>query len=252
MNRLATEKRAEILGMLVEGMSLRGAARIANVSVNTVSKLLRDAGGACAKYHNEHVRGITGERTIQCDEIWSFIYAKQKNLADAKAAPDGAGNAWTWTGIDANSRLLVSYLISRGRDSDSAIEFMRDLAGRFEQRPIIVTDALQSYVESVQWVFGRGVKHVMSKSGTSYVERHNLTIRMGNRRFTRKTNGFSKRLEFHVASLNLQSLHYNFCRIHQTFRCSPAMVAGVDSKLRDLQWIVEIINRYEAEAKCAA
>ena len=238
--------------MLVEGMSLRGASRLADVSINTVSKLLRDAGNACARYHDEHVRGITGERIIQCDEIWSFIYAKQKNLPDAVAPPEGAGTAWTWTAIDTNSRLLVTFLVTNGRDSHSAIAFMRDLAPRLEERPIIVTDALPSYVEGVQWVFGRNAKHTMSKSGTSYVERHNLTIRMGNRRFTRKTNAFSKRFECHVAALNLQSLYYNFCRIHQTFRCSPAMVAGVDSKLRDLEWIVEIINRYEAEARCAA
>ena len=228
--------------MLVEGLSLRATSRLANVSINTASKLLRDAGDACARHHNEHVRGITGERTIQCDEIWSFIYAKQKHVADAKAAPDGAGNAWTWTALDADSKLFVTYLLSNGRDSDSAIEFMIDLAGRLEHPPVIVTDALPSYVEGVQWAFGRGAKHTMSKSGTSYVERHNLTIRMGNRRFTRKTNGFSKRFEYHAAHLNVQLVHYNFCRIHQTLRCSPAMAAGVDSKLRDLPWMVGLIS----------
>lgn len=207
---------------------MRGTARLADVSINTVSKLLRDAGEAAAAYHDRHVRGIVGERTIQCDEIWSFVYAKQKNVAAAKAAPDGAGTAWTWTGLDADSKLIVSYLLTGGRDADSAIAFMRDLDARLVEQPVLVTDALASYVEGVQWVFGRDAKHAMSKSGTSYVERHNLTIRMGNRRFTRRTNGFSKKFECHATHLHLQLWHYNFMRSHASLSgATPAMAADL-------------------------
>ena len=160
---------------------------MAGVSVNTVVKLLWDAGNTCAEFHDRHVRGITEERTIQRDEMWSFVYAKQKNVAEAKAAPSVAGNVWTWIGIDAESELIVSYLLSGGRDAESAIGFMLDLGRRLTRTPIVITDALPSYVEAAQWVFGQKAKHVMSKSGTSYVERQNLTMRMGMRRFIRKT-----------------------------------------------------------------
>ena len=220
---------------------MRATSRLAGVSINTVSKLLRDAGNAAAAYHDQHVRGIAGERTIQCDEIWSFVYAKERNLPELKARPrTGAGNAWTWTALDADSKLIVSYLLSGSRDEWSAIDFMRDVASRLEQKPVICTDALPAYEVAVQTAW-RGPKHTMSKARTSYVERQNLTMRMGMRRFTRSTNGFSKRFEFHLAHLALHFLHYNFCRIHQTLRCTPAMAAGIDDHLHDLRWIVEQI-----------
>ena len=228
--------------MLVEGMSMRGITRLTGVSINTVSKLLRDAGNAAVAYHDENVRSIEGERTIQCDEIWSFVYAKASNVAEAKAAPEGAGDAWTWVGLDTESRLIVSYLLSGARDDFSAVAFMKDLAGRLEEPPLLATDALSSYRMGVRWAFGTTAGHMPSKSGTSYVERQNLTMRMGMRRFARRTNGFSKRFEFHLCLIALHTLYYNFCRIHSTIQCSPAMAAGVDDHLHDLEWIVGLID----------
>lgn len=242
MNRLPTAKRVQILGMLVEGMSMRGTARQADVDRNTVAKLLQDAGNACAAHHNQAVCGLTGERTVQCDEMWSFVYAKEKNLATAKAAPTVAGNIWTWVGIDTETRLVISYLLSDGRDADAATEFMLDLSRRLTRTPIIVSDALPSYVEAAQWTFGYMAKHVQSKSGTSYVERQNLTMRMGMRRFIRRTNGFSKRVHKHAAMVALWYTYYNWCRIHSTLRVTPAMAAGLTPTLHDLDWIVDLIN----------
>ena len=242
MNRLSTAKRAEVLHMLLEGASMRGTARMAGISPNTVDKLLWDAGNACADYHDRAVRGITEERTIQCDEMWSFVYTKQKNLEAAKAAPAVAGNIWAWVGMDAASKLIVSYLLSGGRDAESAIEFMLDLGQRLTRTPIVITDALPSYIEAAQWVFGTKAKHVMSKSGTSYVERHNLTMRMGMRRFIRRTNGFSKRVQKHAAMVALYVVHYNWVRIHGTLRVTPAMAAGLTTSLRDMEWIVGLID----------
>ena len=245
MNRLSAAKRVQVLRMLVEGMSMRGIARTADVAFNTVAKLLRDAGNACAAHHHEAVRGIVEERTIQCDEMWSFVYAKQRNLADAKAAPNVAGNVWTWTALDRDSKLIVSYLVSDGRDADSAIEFMLDLARRLERTPIIVTDALPSYVEAAQWTFGRMAKHLRSKAGTSHVERQNLTMRMGMRRFIRRTNGFSKRIEKHAAMLALWFHYYDFIRPHSSlgpYRTTPAMAAGLAKRPRSFEALVEMID----------
>lgn len=242
MNRLPTAKRAQILGMLVEGMSMRGTARQADVDRNTVAKLLRDAGNAAAAYHHEQVRGITGERKIECDEMWSFVYAKQKNLAEAKDAPNVAGNIWTWIALDRETKLIVSYLLSDGRDAESAIQFMLDLGRRLTRTPIVFTDQLPSYIEASQWVFGMKAKHVQGKTITNHVERQNLTMRMAMRRFIRKTNGFSKRLEYHAAMLALYVCFYNWCRIHSTLRVTPAMAAGLTPTLHDLDWIVDLIN----------
>ena len=220
---------------------MRGITRLTGVSINTVSKLLRDAGEAAVAYHDENVRGIRGERTIQCDETWSFVYAKAANVAEAKAAPDGAGDAWTWVALDAESKLIVSYLLSGARDDFSAVLFMRDLASRLEKPPILATDALASYRIGIKWAFGHRAGHIPSKGGTSYVERQNLTMRMGMRRFARCTNGFSKRFEYHLCLIALHSLYYNFCRFHSTVRCSPAMAAGIDDHLHDLEWIVGLL-----------
>ena len=159
MNRLQTSHRAQILGMLVEGMSMRAITRLTGVSINTVAKLLSDAGEACAAFHDSHVRGIEGHRHIQCDEIWSFVYAKEKNAARAKAAPSNARDAWTWTAIDAQSKLIISYLMSSRRDGQSAIEFMDDLRSRIEDRPQITTDGLGSYIEAVEGAFGGDVDY---------------------------------------------------------------------------------------------
>ena len=278
MNRLDTAKRAQILSMLVDGMSMRSITRITGVSINTVSKLLTDAGAACAVYHDETVRGVAGYRRIECDEIWSFVYAKARNIRRAKAAPKDAGDVWTWTALDADSNLIVSYLVSNGRDGMTAIEFMDDFRRRVEDRIQLSTDGLGAYLEAVEGAFGGGVDYAMvakeygrepgednerlysppvctnvekrmiegnpdmSKANTSYVERHNLSMRMGNRRFTRLTNAFSKKVEKHAAMLSLYFVHNNFCRIHKTLRVTPAMEAGLSDAVHDMEWIVGLID----------
>ena len=278
MNKLSTSKRTMILSMLVEGMSMRSISRTLGVSINTVTKLLVEAGEACAAYHDETVRGIRGHRRIECDEIWSFMYAKERAVRHAKAAPEGAGDAWTFTAIDADAKLIVSYLVSGDRDGEAALAFMDDLRGRIEDRPQISTDGLSAYVGAVEGAFGGDVDFAqvikaygkepgednerrysppvctdiekrriegnpdMRKANTSYVERHNLTMRMGMRGFTRLTNGFSKRVEKHIAMLSLYFVHYNFCRIHKTLKVTPAMEAGLTSELRDMEWIVSLID----------
>ncbi len=275
MNKLPLHKRVQILSMLVEGMSMRSISRVVGVSINTVSKLLVDAGEACAAYHDEHVRGVKAPR-IQCDEIWSFCYAKQKNVKKAKAAPEGAGDVWTWTALEADSKLIVSYLVG-GRDSEYANEFMQDVASRLANRVQLTTDGHKAYLEAVEGAFGcdvdyaqlvklYGEAHESAKGryspsecvgtrrqrvegnpdaqhvSTSYVERQNLTMRMSMRRFTRLTNAFSKKLENHIHMLALYFLHYNFCRIHKSLRVSPAMAAGLTDTLHDMEWIVGLID----------
>ncbi len=275
MNKLPLYKRVQILSMLVEGVSMRSISRVVGVSINTVSKLLVDAGEACAAYHDEHVRGVKASR-IQCDEIWSFCYAKQKNVKKAKAAPEGAGDVWTWTALEADSKLIVSYLVG-GRDSEYANEFMQDVASRLANRVQLTTDGHKAYLEAVEGAFGCDVDYAQlvklygeapeSAKGryspsecvgtrrqrvegnpdaqhvsTSYVEWQNLTMRMSMRRFMRLTNAFSKKLENHIHMLALYFLHYNFCRIHKNLRVSPAMAAGLTDTLHDMEWIVGLID----------
>ena len=277
MNKLSTPKRAKILNMLVEGMSMRSITRIENVGINTVARLIADAGEACAAYHDEHVRNIAGHRRIECDEVWAFVYAKKANVRDAKAAPENAGDAWTFSALDADSKLIVSYLVGP-RNGASAIDLMDDLRSRLEDRPLISTDGLKAYIGGVEGAFGGDVDFIQviksygkepqkggerhysppvctgirkkvvegnpskKRSGTSYVERSNLTLRMGNRRFTRLTNAFSKNLDKHMAMVHLFFMHYNFCRIHKTLGVTPAMEAGITDTLRDMSWIVGLID----------
>ena len=157
MNKLSTAKRAQILSMLVEGMSMRSVTRVTGVSINTVTKLMNDAGSACAAYHDEHVREIRGHRRVECDEIWSFVYAKERAVVRAKAAPDGAGDVWTFTAIDADSKLILSYLVAGERDGETALAFMDDLRSRLDDRPQLTTDGLTAYLESVEGAFGGDV-----------------------------------------------------------------------------------------------
>ena len=275
MNKLPTHKRVMILNMLIEGMSMRSISRTVGVSINTVTKLLIEAGEACADYHNDNVRNVTASN-VQCDEIWSFCYAKKKNVATAKAAPEFAGDVWTWTALDADSKLIVSYLVG-GRDSEYALEFMDDVKSRLANRVQLTTDGHKAYLNAFEEAFGAdvdyaqlikiygaapesakgryspadctGIKKVRIEGNpdeklvnTSYVERQNLTMRMSMRRFTRLTNGFSKKIDNHIHMLSLYFVDYNFCRIHKTLKVTPAMEAGITKKLHSMEFIVDMID----------
>lgn len=277
MNKLTREKRAQIIHMLVEGNSLRAVTRMTGVSINTVTKLLMDAGQICGEYQDKALRDLPCKR-VQVDEIWSFTYAKQRNVQNAKAAPEEAGDTWTWTAIDADSKLAVSWLIG-GRDAEYANAFIEDLAGRLANRVQLTSDGHGPYLEAVERGFGAGIdfatlikiygpapeaqrrysppvckgarkdrvtgnpdpKHV----STSYVERQNLTMRMHMRRFTRLTNGFSKKVENHAYAVALHFMYYNFVRVHKSLRVTPAMAAGVTDKLWEIGDIVDLIEAAE-------
>ena len=256
---------------------MRASSRIAGVSINTVNKLLVAAGEACAAHHDETVRDVSAAR-IQCDEVWSFCYAKAKNVRQAKAAPPGSGDVWTWTALDSDSKLIVSYEIG-DRTGMTAIEFMDDLRARLANRVQLTTDGHKAYLEAVEGAFGGDVDYAMlvkmygGPSGeqgherkyspavctgaikrriegkpdrdhvsTSHVERSNLSMRMGMRRFTRLTNAFSKKLENHLHMLAIYFTHYNFVRMHKSLKMTPAMAAGIDGELRDVAWIVGLID----------
>ena len=276
MNKLPLAKRTQILAMLCEGSSMRSISRVADVSINTVSKLLVEAGEACLAIHDETVRGVKASR-IQCDEIWSFCYAKAKNVGTAKDAPEGAGDVWTWTAIDADTKLMVSYFVG-DRGGESAMILMDDLRSRLANRVQLTTDGHRAYLEAVEGAFGGDVDYAQlvkiygSEGGkaaevrysptectgirkrgvegnpdiahvsTSHVERMNLSIRMQNRRFTRLTNAFSKKLDNHIHALALYFAFYNFCRIHKSLRVTPAMAAGITDRLWTLDDIVAKID----------
>lgn len=277
MNKLSTQTRVTILNMLVEGSSMRSISRITGVSINTVTKLLEDAGKACAAYHDATVRGVKSAQ-IQCDEIWSFVYAKEKNVGAATAAPQGAGDVWTWTAIDRDTKLILSFEVG-DRSAATARDFMDDMADRLATRVQLTTDGHKAYLEAVEGAFGMEVDYAMliklygELSGqkgherkyspaecigarkelisghpikemvsTSHVERQNLSMRMGMRRFTRLTNGFSKKLENHLHMLSLYFVHYNFVRMHKTLRMTPAMAAGVSKELHDMNWLAGLVE----------
>ena len=271
MNRLPLNKRTQILHMLVEGSSLRSISRVVDVSVNTVTKLLVDAGRACREFHDLQVRGITTQR-IQCDEIWSFCYAKQKNAYYIKGTPSHAGDLWTWTALDSDTKLLISWLVSPTRDFFYAKLFMDDLRSRLENRVQLTTDGLRTYLEAVEGAFGSEVdyaqliksvragdtseedevetaKYVVSGNpderyiSTSHMERHNLTTRMSVRRFTRKTNAFSKDIENHRYALALYFVWYNWCRFHETLKTTPAMAAGLAHTQYGSDWLDNLVER---------
>ena len=250
MKRLSREKRTRVLAMLVEGSSMSSAARVCDVSLTTVARLVDLAGVACQKYHDKHVQGIKGRRDVQCDEIWSFVYAKDR-VKDQANPWDYAGSVWSFTALDADSKLLITYRIRKRRSIPSARALFKDLDKRLNKCPRLATDALKAYSVAARQVFGPKVRLIQTRKGedtehsTSYVERHNLTIRMTNRRFTRKTNAFSKTFKQHVAMFHLLSLHYNFCRIHKTLRVTPAMAAGITDRLRDYAWLADIVEDYD-------
>jgi IS1 family transposase len=234
MNKLPSPKRAEILGMMVEGMSLRAISRLTGASKNTIVKLLEDAGQAFSDYQDRNLRDLPCKR-VQVDEVWCFVHCKQKNVATAKAAPAQAGDIWTWTAIDADTKLIASWLVGN-RDAYAAQAFIGDLALRLANRVQLTSDGHKPYPEAVEQSFG---------ADTSYAERQNPSMRMGTRRFTRLTNGFSKKAENHAHAVAIYFMHYNFVRIHQTLRCPPAMAAGVTTKLWELSDMVKVLEDWE-------
>jgi IS1 family transposase len=276
MNKLSTAERVRVVAALVEGMSIRATVRMTGVAKNTIVKLLADLGDVCKKYHDEHVRNLKTKR-VQSDEIWSFVGSKQKNIPADKQKEFGRGDVWTWTAIDADSKLIICWHVGR-RDIPHAKEFMFDLAERLAERIQLTTDGLRSYPDAVYRAFGNDIDYTMliklygpsgDRSGaakysppecigvkhepicgtpepkhisTSYVERQNLTMRMSMRRFTRLTNAFSKKVGNLRHNLALHFMHYNFCRVHQTLRVTPAMEAGLANHVWELEELVALID----------
>ncbi len=274
MNKLPLDKRVQILSMLVEGSSMRATSRVADVSINTVTKLLIDAGLVCARFHDEAVRNVKA-RQIQCDEIWSFNYAKARKVPTAKAAPVWAGDIWTWTALDRDSKLIVSYLVG-GRDSEYANAFMQDVAERLATRVQLTTDGHRAYLSAVDDAFGIDVDYSQlvklygeapetekryspavcvgarkdriignpdrAMVSTSHVERSNLSFRMHMRRYTWLTNAHSKKFENHCHMVALYTVWYNFVRTNSAVRMPPAMAAGIAKSPWEMADIVRLID----------
>lgn len=273
MNKLSVERRSQILRCLVEGNSIRATSRITEAAKNTVVKLLVDAGKACSEYQDKALRNLTCKR-LQCDEIWSFCYAKKKNVPDRHKGEFGYGDVWTWTALDAKTKLVPSWLVG-DRSGETACVFVKDLASRLKHRVQLTTDGHSAYLEAVEEAFGDEIDYAMlikiygsdpegekryspakiieTKSNvvtgnpdrkhisTSYVERQNLTMRMSMRRFTRLTNAFSKKVENLVHAVSLHFMYYNFVRIHKSLDVTPAMEAKVTDRLWDVEDIVELM-----------
>jgi len=273
MNKLSIERRARIIGCLVEGNSIRATARMTDSAKNTVVKLLVDVGQACAEYQDKTLRNLKCKR-LQCDELWGFCYAKAKNVPEDKKGQFGYGDVWTWTAICADSKLIPSWLVGN-RDAETASIFMEDLASRFTHRVQLTTDGHRAYLEAVEGAFGADIDYAMliklygeitpegqrkyspaecigcktevitgnpdrKHISTSFAERQNLTMRMSMRRFTRLTNGFSKKVENLAYAVSLYFMYYNFARIHQTLRVTPAMEAGVTDHVWSLEEIAKL------------
>jgi len=275
MNRLPLKKRAHILGMLVEGNSLRSSERMSGCSINTVTKLLVDVGCASAAYQYKTLRNLPC-KNIQVDEIWAFCYAKKKNVSTAKKPVDGAGDIWTWTAICADTKLVPSWLVGV-RDAECATLFMADIADRMASRIQLTSDGLKAYLKAVSGAFGKDIDYAMlvkmygnpvddqkryspadctgckktpisgspddKNINTSYVERQNLTMRMSMRRFTRLTNAFSKKIENHDHAISLHFMYYNFGRIHKTLKVTPAMEAGISDHVWSLEEIASLADK---------
>jgi IS1 family transposase len=276
MNKLPLDKRVHILSMLCEGSSMRSISRVCDVSINTVSKLLVDAGRACAAFHDEKVRAVKAHR-VQVDEIWSFTYVKQKNVPTAKRQDLAYGDTWTWTAIDADTKLLITWLVG-GRDGDYAIAFMDDLRARLANRVQLTSDGRKAYLEAVEGAFGGDIEYAMlvklygatsegakgryspaecigarkepiegnpdpKHISTSYAERQNLTMRMQMRRFTRLTNAFSKKFENHMHMVALYTVWYNYVKQHKSLKgLSPAMAAGISQTLWSMTDLAEMAD----------
>lgn len=276
MNKLNTERRAAVLSALVEGNSIRSTVRMTGVAKNTVLKLVVDAGTACARYLHDNVRGVSARR-VQCDEIWSFVAMKQKNVPEEKQGQKGLGDVWTWVALDADTKLIISHLVG-ARDAMHAAHFIADVASRLANRVQMTTDGLKVYLEAVEGAFGGDIDYAMlvkqygnvpgntaearyspgectgtrkevitgdpetKHISTSFIERQNLTMRMRMRRFTRLTNAFSKKLENHEHAIAIYTIHYNYIRRHQTLRVTPAMAAGLSRKLWSIEDLVALID----------
>ncbi len=276
MNRLTIEKRVAVLAALVEGTSIRATCRMTGAAKNTVQKLLLEVGAACAVYQDKHLRDLNSKR-LQCDEIWTYCYAKAKNVPEGLKGQFGVGDVWTWVALDADSKLAVSWLVGL-RDAEWANAFMQDVAKRVKGRVQLTTDGHNAYLQAVDDAFGTEVDYAMlvklygtapeagrysppecigcrrqkilgtpdkAAISTSFVERQNLTMRMGMRRFTRLTNAFSKKIDHLEAAVALHFMYYNFVRVHQTLRVSPAMEAGVTDRLWNLGDIVDLLEAQE-------
>jgi len=275
MNQLDNETRCQVIGCLVEGMSIRATVRLTGAAKNTIQKLLLEIGDVCMAYMDQAFRNLNSQR-VQIDECWAFCYAKAKNVTpEIKAVNPCAGDVWTWAAIDADTKIIPSWIIGP-RDSTTARLFVNDLASRLANRIQLTSDGLQAYLGAVERAFRGQVDYAMlvkvygsnpaetryspaecigcERKGiagdpdprhvsTSYIERANLTMRMGMRRFTRLTNGFSKKIENHTAAVALHMMHYNFVRIHQTLRTTPAMAAGVSHKLWEISDIVALLGQ---------
>lgn len=275
MNSLDNKVRVQIVSALVEGNSIRATSRMTGVSQNTIMKLLADLGFACAEYQDKAFRNLNCKR-IQCDEIWSFVGSKQKNVPEDRKGEFGIGDVWTWVSMDADTKLVPCWLVGP-RNTQAAKEFINDLASRIATKVQLTTDGHHPYLEAVEDAFGGNIDYAMlikiyGKTGgkldevryspadclgcetkvisgvpnpehvsTSYIERQNLTMRMGMRRFTRLTNGFSKKVENHAHAIALHYMYYNFVRIHKSLRCTPAMAANVSSKLWSIEDIVALL-----------
>ncbi|HVR26526.1 MAG TPA: IS1 family transposase [Candidatus Polarisedimenticolia bacterium] len=277
MNRLDKARRAQVVRCLIEGCSIRATARMTGASKNTIVKLLVDLADACVAYHDRHVRNLKVRR-LQCDEIWNFVGAKAKNVTLEQKA-EGWGDTWTWTALDADTKLCVSYLVG-GRDLGWATEFMHDCARRISNRVQITTDGHKAYLEAVESAFGADIDYAQLQKvygapsedhkryspavcigcdmkvvsgnpdpkhvSTSFVERQNLSMRMSIRRFTRLTNAFSKKVENHAAAVALWFMYYNFCRVHQTLRVTPAMETGISAHVWSVEELAALLDQKPA------
>lgn len=281
MNKLTTDQQAQIISSLVEGNSIRAIVRMTGVAKNTIVKLLVNIGRACSEYQDRALTNLSCRR-IQCDEIWEFCYAKERNLPANKRGRFGYGDVWTWVAIDPDTKLIPSWRIGQ-RDAGTALEFMRDLASRLRNRIQLTTDGHRVYLNAVESAFGSEIDYAMLVKiygedvasdtkyspaecvdakpivitgrpnpkyiSTSFVERQNLTMRMNIRRFTRLTNGFSKKVENHEHAVALHFMHYNFCRVHQTLRVTPAMEAGISNHVWTSKEVVALLPQTQSHVR---
>jgi IS1 family transposase len=274
MNQIDQRTRIQIVKCLVDGVGVNATCRVTGAAKNTVLKLLAQLGEACAQYHAEHVCHLLTKR-VQCDEIWAFVYAKQKNVPTEMRGQFGVGDVWTWTAIDADNKLIISYMIGQ-RTAEYANEFMHDVAGRLSRKVQLTTDGLRVYLDAVDDAFGGDVDYSQlikiygedhsgpgrysppevvrveqeeicgspdpSHVSTSFVERQNLSMRMGMRRFTRLTNAHSKKIENHAHAIALYFMHYNYCKIHSTLRVTPAMACGLSREVWEIEDLLKLID----------